>query len=45
MDFDPATRSALIAFQKYSGRNTGELTLDELDDSDQRTTKSAGRRI
>ncbi|HJX91976.1 MAG TPA: L,D-transpeptidase family protein [Pyrinomonadaceae bacterium] len=30
--FDPATRSALIAFQKYSGRNiTGELTLDELD--------------
>jgi L,D-transpeptidase catalytic domain/Putative peptidoglycan binding domain len=29
---DPATREALIAFQKYSGRNiTGELTLDELE--------------
>jgi peptidoglycan hydrolase-like protein with peptidoglycan-binding domain len=29
---DPATRAALIAFQKYSGRNiTGELTLDELE--------------
>ena len=28
---DPATRSAVIAFQKYSGRQiTGELTLDEL---------------
>lgn len=30
--FDPATRLALIAFQKYSGRNiTGELSLDELE--------------
>src|SRR5262245_12824722 len=30
--FDPATRSALIAFQKWEGRPiTGELTLDELD--------------
>ena len=29
---DPATREALIAFQKYSSRNiTGELTLDELE--------------
>ena len=30
--FDPATRSALIAFQKYEGRPiTGQLTLDELE--------------
>jgi peptidoglycan hydrolase-like protein with peptidoglycan-binding domain len=30
--FDPATRSALIAFQKWEGRPiTGQLTLDELD--------------
>src|SRR5256885_16777129 len=30
--FDPATRSALIAFQKYDGRPiTGRLTLDELE--------------
>jgi peptidoglycan hydrolase-like protein with peptidoglycan-binding domain len=30
--FDPATRSALIAFQKYVGRSiTGQLTLDELE--------------
>ena len=30
--FDPATRSALIAFQKYEGRPiTGRLTLDELE--------------
>ena len=30
--FDPATRSALIAFQKYQGRPvTGQLTLDELE--------------
>ena len=30
--FDPATRSALIAFQKWEGRAvTGQLTLDELD--------------
>ncbi len=30
--FDPATRSALIAFQKWEGRPlTGRLTLDELD--------------
>src|SRR6476620_4374687 len=29
---DPATREALIAFQKYSGRKiTGELTFDELE--------------
>ena len=29
--FDPATRSALIAFQKYEGRLiSGQLTLDEL---------------
>jgi lipoprotein-anchoring transpeptidase ErfK/SrfK len=29
--FDPATRSALIAFQKWEGRPiTGQLTLDEL---------------
>ena len=29
---DPATRSALIAFQKYEGRPiTGQLTLDELE--------------
>src|SRR2546425_531498 len=29
--FDPATRSALIAFQKWQGRRiTGQLTLDEL---------------
>jgi hypothetical protein len=30
--FDPATRSALIAFQKWEGRPvTGQLTLDELE--------------
>ena len=30
--FDPATRSALIAFQKWEGRPlTGKLTLDELE--------------
>ena len=30
--FDPATRSALIAFQKWQGRSvTGQLTLDELE--------------
>src|SRR5688572_28798195 len=30
--FDPATRSAVIAFQKYEGRPiNGRLTLDELD--------------
>jgi N-acetylmuramoyl-L-alanine amidase len=30
--FDPATRSALIAFQKWEGRRvTGELTSDELE--------------
>ena len=30
--FDPATRSALIAFQKWEGRPiTGRLTLDELE--------------
>lgn len=30
--FDPATRSALIAFQKWQGRPiTGQLTLDELE--------------
>lgn len=30
--FDPASRSALIAFQKWEGRPvTGKLTLDELD--------------
>src|SRR5260370_665271 len=30
--FDPATRSALIAFQKWEGRTvTGELTIDELE--------------
>src|SRR5713226_8210638 len=30
--FDPATRSALIAFQKWEGRPiTGQLTLAELD--------------
>ena len=30
--FDPATRSALMAFQKYEGRPiTGQLTLDELE--------------
>ena len=30
--FDPATRSALVAFQKWEGRNiTGRLTLDELE--------------
>jgi peptidoglycan hydrolase-like protein with peptidoglycan-binding domain len=30
--FDPATRSALIAFQKWEGRYiTGQLTLDELE--------------
>jgi hypothetical protein len=30
--FDPATRSALIAFQKWEGRPiTGKLTLEELD--------------
>ena len=30
--FDPATRSALIAFQKWDGRPvTGQLTLDELE--------------
>jgi peptidoglycan hydrolase-like protein with peptidoglycan-binding domain len=30
--FDPATRSALIAFQKWEGRSiTGQLTLDELE--------------
>jgi peptidoglycan hydrolase-like protein with peptidoglycan-binding domain len=30
--FDPASRSALIAFQKWEGRTiTGRLTLDELD--------------
>jgi peptidoglycan hydrolase-like protein with peptidoglycan-binding domain len=30
--FDPATRSALIAFQKWEGRPvTGELTLDEIE--------------
>ena len=30
--FDPATRSALVAFQKWQGRPiTGQLTLDELD--------------
>src|SRR4030095_1190592 len=30
--FDPATRSALIAFQKWHGRPiTGQLTLDELE--------------
>lgn len=30
--FDPATRSALIAFQKWEGRpTTGRLTLDELE--------------
>ena len=29
--FDPATRSALIAFQKWEGRPvTGQLTVDEL---------------
>ena len=29
---DPATRSALIAFQKWEGRPvTGKLTLDDLD--------------
>ena len=31
--FDPATRSALIAFQKWEGRPiTGRLTLDELEE-------------
>src|SRR5229473_2542647 len=30
--FDPATRPALMAFQKYEGRPiTGQLTLDELE--------------
>ena len=30
--FDPATQSALIAFQKWEGRPiTGQLTLDELE--------------
>src|SRR5713226_6877719 len=30
--FDPASRSALIAFQKWEGRPiTGQLTLDELE--------------
>src|SRR6267142_5621623 len=30
--FDPATRSALIAFQKWEGRPiTGQLTLEELE--------------
>jgi peptidoglycan hydrolase-like protein with peptidoglycan-binding domain len=30
--FDPATRSALVAFQKWEGRPiTGQLTLDELE--------------
>src|SRR5207244_3559524 len=30
--FDPATRTALIAFQKWEGRPiTGQLTLDELE--------------
>src|SRR5688572_17981897 len=30
--FDPATRSAMIAFQKYEGRPiNGRLTLDELE--------------
>jgi len=30
--FDPATRSALLAFQKWEGRPiTGQLTLDELE--------------
>jgi len=30
--FDPASRSALIAFQKYEGREvTGQLTIDELE--------------
>src|SRR5262249_13282502 len=30
--FDPATRSALIAFQKWDGRPvTGRLTIDELE--------------
>jgi peptidoglycan hydrolase-like protein with peptidoglycan-binding domain len=30
--FDPATRSALIAFQKWEGRTiTGTLTIEELE--------------
>ena len=45
--FDPATRSALIAFQKWEGRPiTGQLTLDELDGtSHQHIAQSQGSRV
>jgi len=40
--FDPATRSALIAFQKWEGRPiTGRLTLDELEEIRNSTSPKA----